>query len=137
MADFTIHAVSGLYLAAWEDPPVTIGDYLKPTRLNPQPGLAHKFWRNDAGILQIDIQCRVDGVLGPADAALDGRLFFWGWVDRPYEPLPPITLVPGFSSRVSFPALSLDQGHFTIQAFRPSGGSVGFSFDVVTEIAPS
>jgi hypothetical protein len=130
MADFTIEAVSGLTLVTYVDPPVTIGG-LKPTRLNPQPGLPHKFWRSGAPSSQIDIRCYAEGTLGPPDFLLGGRPFTWAWVDRPYEPLPAIPTITGASSRVRFPVGALGEGHFTIQALRPSGGSVGFSFDVV------
>jgi hypothetical protein len=129
MADFTIEAVSGLTLEPWTDPDTVDPD--RPSRLNPRPGLQHTFYVLRDSVTAITIGCRVDGTLTPLDGALGGRLFTWGWVDIPYLPLP--VIVPSLlrSSRVIFPAGVFASGHFTIQALRPSGGAVGFSFDVI------
>ena len=78
------------------------------------------------------IKAVVDGVEGPPDGDLDGRLFAWSWVTTPelgYSP--PIPTLPGFTSIAVLPETNdLKAGHYELLCSRPSGGAVGIGFEI-------
>jgi len=127
MANFDLEIVSGLVLTSWTDAATAIA----PTRINPISGLLHKYWLLSDLITPVRIGCRVGGVITPLDAALGGNLFEWRWIDLPKGSMPFIPATAGQSSMTTFAAGTFSDGHYTIQAIRPSGGAIGISFDVV------
>ena len=132
MSDFSARITTGVTSTIWADPPTGSA----PTRLNPHPGLPHRYWRADEIALdaQITVTATVVGVEGPLDAALNGRLFQWSWVEIPAGlPPPPFVATPGRSSFCSFANYFTGLiGHWVLCCTRDGGGSQLIPFDVET-----
>jgi len=125
MPDFQLKPI-GSEVVDWDDPATTD----TPSRLNPvvrHPHKYHRIFRN----FPLTIKAIVDGIEGPADGALGGRLFAWSWVvTRESGYAPPIPTSAGFSSTVVFPAFHFLTGHYELLCSRPDGGAVGVTFEI-------
>lgn len=122
MADFSARFTGGPTLTIWRDPPLET----KPSRINPLPQYPHRYHRADVNF-EIEITATVDGVEGPLDSALDGRLFL-GWLAEYPEPKPMVTSPPGQSSIRRFTPTAV--GHYTYVLRRKSGGGIILHVDV-------
>lgn len=97
----------------WRDPAAGT----KPSRTNPFSGIPHKRAKASLGWLQI--VAVVNGVQGPLDSALGGRLFQCYVIEHPTAYQPPVLQDSGYSSVAD---VRLDAaGHYTI-VFRRTGG---------------
>lgn len=117
MPDFTARPTAGTTVAIWTDPPD--GDL--PTRINPLPGAPHRYHRGQINVA-ITIDATVDGVEGPLDAALGGRLFVHSFGEWPTGGLASITSPGGQSSVATF--TPLQPGHLLFTMRREDGGAV-------------
>jgi hypothetical protein len=123
--DFSARFSAGTTLEVWSDPDDDDGAG-RPSRLNPTGTHPHKRRRATVG-QQVVVTATVDGVSGPADAALGGRLFL-GMLsecpDRPGLSSPANhTSVQRFTPRVA--------GHYTIVVRRDGGGAVILHMDAL------
>lgn len=142
MADFEVELLAGDFVAAvasttWTDPAVAED----PTRLNPLGHVQHRHTRVDVAFgstVTVQLQAIVGGVHAPADAALGGRLFTWSMgIWAPGAPIPMIVSPYGGKTSVARTSISWSHpGHYVIVAARPSGGHVGYPFDVRALPAP-
>lgn len=124
MADFTVIVASGATILNWLDPASAGG---VPSRLNSKPGYPQKRWVGSVGV-QVVLKAVVNGVIGPADATLGGRLFVAWPVEAPAMPFSGIRADPGFTS---VQRVQPDQvGHYTIGIRRPDGGLEHVHLDV-------
>lgn len=131
MADFDLKPTIGLDLLPWTDP--SFGS--TPSRINPLAAYQHRYFRALDTNPTIEIRAIVNGITGPADALLGGRLFLWSWVEGAIGfgggPVP-IVNPPGFSSiaqLIGTPFL-LSPRQRLILASRSLGGSVALPFVV-------
>jgi hypothetical protein len=114
MPDFTVRPTSGAILEGW-----TYADF--PSRINPFSSHGHKRYRVPVGD-PVEFQCTVDGVEGPVDGDLDGRLFNWWFVEWPVAQ-PPITVTGGSTSIATFtPPFA---GHYVLGVRRDNGVAYG------------
>lgn len=126
MADFTVIVVlDGITTVKdWLDPSSAGG---APSRLNSRPGLPQKRYVG-ARPTPVVLKAVVDGVVGPADATLGGRLFFPWTVEAPAMPFIGFSSPPGFSSVVT--VVPDRAGHFVIGIRRPDGGFEHVHLDI-------
>jgi hypothetical protein len=122
VADFDVHAVSGLTVANWDDPE---GLDAAPSRLQTRPGFPLKRFRTVVGTL-VRLEAVVGASQGPADGALGGRLFSADLVEG--QPVNWLLPIAGFSSVVRFRPLWV--GHHTVAVRRAGGGSLLIPMDV-------
>jgi hypothetical protein len=75
---------------------------------------------------------RWNGILGPSDAALGGKLFEWSWVETPTGVQIPIVTFPSYTSKLVMPAGAFANypGHWCILCSREGSGNVGVPFEV-------
>jgi len=125
MADFTLVITSGASVVDWADPV----DGSQPSRLNPHAGHPHKRWLGSVGV-PVVISAVVNGVTGPLDGVLGGRLFAAWPVEVPPSILPfaGFGSLPGISSVVNVTPPVV--GHYVIGVRRPDGGLEHIHFDV-------
>lgn len=128
MPDFDIVLTgAGISASVWVDQPVSDA----ASRLNSDPVFPPLFQRV-AVPTTVHLTCVVDGVAGPPDSALDGRLFEFALVEFSGPSLPAITYTAGSTSKVSIALTAGHVGHFLAVFRRPGGGAVGLPFDGVT-----
>lgn len=125
MADFDVQVGVGFGSKVWVDRST------RP-RLNPNPRHPHRFWRVLDTAPTVQLACVVDGIVGPADSDLDGRLFTWTWVETFSDPPIAIPTPPMQSSAVSFTGIAFlgRGGHHLLMATRQEGGSIAIPFMV-------
>jgi hypothetical protein len=121
MADFLAAFTSGVSLQEWSDP--ALGSL--PSRTNPRSGFPHRRRVASVGATVV-VTANVDGVTGPADSALDGRLFTAAFIDHPGT-LPTLTGGNGKSSVQTFRADVA--GHYSLIVRREGGGGVILHLD--------
>lgn len=122
MADFLAAFTAGASLAEWSDP--AFGSI--PSRSNPRSGFPHR--RRVASVgATVTVTASVDGVVGPADSALGGRLFTAAFIEHPGA-LP--TLIAGGVGRSSVKLFRADvAGHYALIMRRSGGGGVILHLD--------
>jgi hypothetical protein len=123
MADFTVVPTSGLTVADWLDPPSSSG---QPSRLNASANHPNKRYVAAVGT-PVVLKAVVGGVVGPADAALGGRLFVGYVIEAPGMPTPGLASPAGFSSVLTI--IPAQAGHYTVRVRRPNGGNEHIHFD--------
>lgn len=126
MPDFRAAFTSGVSVVPWTDPPSLDGS--KPSRLNPRVQRPHLRRRGSVDTL-IQVTATVEGVAGPIDGALSGRLFF-GWLaEFPGGSRPALLHSVGQTSVQSFtPRVA---GHYTLVLRRTGSGGLILHVDVV------
>lgn len=107
----------------WTDP---VGPAGQPSRVNWLPGIAQRFYRMTAGRAQV--AAVVNGVEGPSDAALGGRLFTAYFVEHASSWTPGVYQGDAQSSVADF-ELPVP-GHYTLAMRRAAGGAVFIHLDV-------
>lgn len=115
---------ASITLRVWRD------NTSNPPRINPLIGADHRYYHVavPTGTQRfIQIAASVDGIVKP-DSDLGGELFIGDWVERPSGNIPYIWQDTGYSS--VFNIRLEDEGHYTYQIFRQSGGSIIVHFDV-------
>lgn len=123
MPDFSAQWV-GPTITHWRDPADTP---TRPSRINPIAGREHRRLRCSVGEL-VQLIAVVNGVSGPPDSSLGGRLFV-GWFTEWPGAQPVATPTPGSSSVRTFtPTVA---GHYTYALHRKGGGGVILHVDVV------
>lgn len=123
MPDFTAQWTDGVTWEEWTDPTVPASGAIpgKPSRLNPRGGLTHRYARATVGQV-VEATATVDGVEGPPDSALDGRLFMAWLIEVPtayplgVEPEPDSSSIVRFTPPV--------EGHYTLALRRVGGGQI-------------
>lgn len=125
MADFDVIVASGASLQDWLDP----ASALAPSRLNARAGRPLKRWVGAVNA-PIVLKAVVNGIVGPMDAALGGRLFATWPLEAPAQALPfdGVIAAPSQSSVQTLTAAS--PGHYTIGFRRTGGGLVHVHLDV-------
>jgi hypothetical protein len=125
MPDFSAGFTSGApSLLIWRDPATAS----LPSRINPAASHPHRYRRGTVGV-EIEVSARVDGVTGPLDAALGGRLFMAWLAEYPSQHAPPLSHPVGQSSVQRFtPTIA---GHHTLVFRRAGGGGFILHVDVV------
>jgi len=123
MADFLARFAAGTTLETWSDPP--FGD--RPSRINPSIQRPHRYRHADPEST-VTIHASVDGVDAPLDAALDERLFYGWFAERPSATAPIVTSPVGQSSVRTF--TPLEEGHYTYVLRRQGGGGIILHLDV-------
>jgi hypothetical protein len=123
VADFTVRVTSGVIVSDWLDPATSA----RPSRLNARAGRPMKRYVATVGV-PVVLQAVVGGVVGPADAALGGRLFVAAVTEAPNAPAAKLESPLGYSSRVTFTADRV--GHHTVRIRRPDGGNEHIQLDV-------
>lgn len=122
MPDFSVRLTVPIALAVWNDPP--LGQL--PSRTNPAVG--RPLLRRVCPVGQlVTIRATVDGVAGPFDVALGGRLFV-GWFAEHPTPKPPVTVSANRTSVRSFTPTVV--GHYTYVLHRAGGGGIILHLDV-------
>lgn len=124
MPDFSVRFTAGTTLERWTDP--ALGE--KPSRINALPELPLKRRQALTGD-PVQISAVVDGVVGPLDAALDGRTFLGWFSEYPGTHAPPVTSPPGQSSVRSFTPAA--PGHYTYVFRREGGGGIVLHVDAI------
>jgi hypothetical protein len=136
VADFDVEVVNLDFIAyssssIWTDPALPED----PTRLNPRGHVQHrhtKFVIAPDSTLQVVFQAIADGVHGPEDADLGGRLFGWSMGIWPAgAPVPAIVSpIAGRTSRAQVGLKGRYPGHWVVTCARPGGGHICYPFDV-------
>jgi hypothetical protein len=127
MPDFELRITSTASPTVWEDPE----DGGNPSRINPDPAHPYLYLRVTPPS-HVVVEATVNGVEGPLDGALDGRLFQVHFAEWSGFYPPPITQPSGQTSVAEFDVTDEHLGHFVIVFRRPSGGAVLLHFDVET-----
>lgn len=115
MSDFSARFTAGTTLATWDDPATAS----LPSRINPVTNRRHLRAVGTVGT-EVTVTATFEGVDGPLDAALGGRLFF-AWFPEAAGATP-ITSPAGQSSVQRFtPAFP---GHYTFALCHEDGGGI-------------
>ena len=133
MASFSAKFLGNLVAEMVDDerPPGTLGpeDKGAPGRFNASDQEPSLHARISSGV-SLTVECRVDGVDAPLDAALDGKLFtssFAEWPARyenPPDSPPSVAQPAGQSSLLSW--TPVDVGHYVFVVYRAWGSSGRF-----------
>lgn len=126
MPDFTVQFVGGTQVP-WID--VASDDPQAASRLFADPDHLRNY-RRFIPPATVTIRAVVDGVAGPADVDLDGRLFTAAWVEYSGDSRPPIAQAVGTSAVCTIAVTTAHLGHFILRLRREGGGGVLVPFDV-------
>lgn len=124
MPDFAVRVTNGASATGlWTDP--AVGE--KPSRVNFREAVPQRYLVGHVNT-EIELSAVVDGVVGPLDPALSGRLFKTWFVEAPGLP---IWMTKAASDQSSVQRFTpKNAGHYTIGFERPDGGIVHVHIDV-------
>lgn len=106
-------------------------DYMLHSRLNPHPGHPHRKVRARPGV-PFTFKATVDGVEGPMDAALGGRLFYCWPIGFPTGAAVPAFTAPAGQSSVRTVLLTTPGNYHFGMGRHGGGGAVLMHIDCVT-----